>query len=153
MVSDVIKFLRMALTLSFFGSCSTLGGTDYIPGPTLYCRAKKCPPLSRVAAALEAFAEDGRVPLAANAELKVFWYPADHVFREEIRDGQRYLIVGQTWGPDEIEVRDFGTLLHEATHAFFWRTTGDPDYNHAEAPGPWGAGTDLAIEEVSEVFQ
>lgn len=50
--------------------------------------------------------------------------------------------------PPRVYANSIGALFHELTHVRLYKETGDPDYNHADLPGPWTEQDDMEIEKV-----
>ncbi len=90
--------------------------------------------------------------------LIVDWFPDDYIFRTEDKtvinpktsntETKTYYIIGQTLNQNHIQVTSISVFIHEITHVYYWRKLNDPDYNHADSPGPWTKEDDDKISKL-----
>lgn len=135
------------------GSACSQGGESWASqGVVLDCHSMTCPDAEQLGAAFDAFRE--AVPdFDAGADLTIEWHADGEAFAHHADDAG-HVSNWSGYAPDgsHLVTTSFRTLAHELMHVHLWRTAGDGDRNHEDAPGPWTARDGALVDLVGGLY-
>jgi hypothetical protein len=138
-------------SLAVLSACSSLVEAE--PYPVVVCHATKepvqCPVDDYPGVRAAAVFSQHVLYLSQDEALIIHWYDWDEPF-DETGDVSGWTEVDSY--PTAVHVRNHRVMMHELAHVAFWRETGDPDVNHAEPGGPWGASVEPALAAASREY-